>query len=153
MTTYKTLIDAEAGTESFIVEEVTSETYEFGDEYEFSAEVVESDVFSMSESMAVADILGSGDGTIFMKTAGGFKAIPNFETAIWYFRVELEMPTELFDTENVMYAEITFEPTDSAFPAMTVTCAAGIADPENVIIEEFDENFVSVASGDATITG
>jgi len=110
LTTYKTLVDDVAG--SFEVTEITNASYEFGDDYEFNEDVSESDVFSESETFEMSALVDGTSGTGFMKIAGGFVVVPNFETALWYFRFQLEMPTEYFDSENVLYAEITFEPTD-----------------------------------------
>lgn len=113
--------------------QLTATDYEFGDAYEFEEEAFEDDVFVESESFLMSDfVTGAGDETGFMRTAGGFTVVPNFETALWYFRFQLEMPDEYFDSTNVMYAEITFEPTDSSFPATTVACAVAMGDPASV---------------------
>jgi len=44
-----------------------------------------------------------------MKVAGGFTIIPNFETLLWYFKFTLEMPTEYFNTDNVLYSYATYQ--------------------------------------------
>lgn len=140
--------DATTLTDPATTAEITDADYEFGDAYEFKEEPVEDDIFAESESFLMSDFIdGAADETGFMKTAGGFKIIPNFETALWYFRFQLEMPTEYFDSDNVMYAQITLEPTDESFPAMTTVCAVQMGDPASAVVYEYDDTFSAVATG------
>ena len=127
---------------------LTKTDYEFGDEFEFDESPKEDDVFMESETFLIADLLGSTtDDKGFMKTAGGFVVIPNFETVLWYFRFQLEMPEYYFEAGQVMYSEITFGPTSNAFPAQTITCAVEFGNSDAVVVNEYDDSFTSVDSG------
>jgi hypothetical protein len=118
-TTFKTVAEAPAFTYT-----IDEPSYEFGDFYEFDENPSDDDIFNESSSFAMSDYITDAEGTGFMKVTGGFTVIPNFETVLWYFKFSVDMPTEYFNTENVMYASATFTDSDdtNAEP-ITVTCA------------------------------
>lgn len=77
-------VDSDDG---FTLDAISDEDYEFGDEYEFDETVSDRDIFTTSETFDIADYIDSdASGTGFMKTSAGFTIVPNFNTALFYFR-------------------------------------------------------------------
>lgn len=135
------IIVDEAG--EFTVGAIDDSSYEFGDNFELDEVPSDDDLLFESESFTISDFIAGAEGTGFMKSYAGFTIIPSFETVLWYFKVNLEMPTEYFDTENVLVTELTFGPTDGSFDDATIMCAVQIGNPDEVVIREFNASFDS----------
>jgi hypothetical protein len=59
----------------------------------------------------MSDFVSGGEGTGFQLFSGGFSVIPNFDTALWKFKFDLDMPGQYFDENTVLYNYATFQDT------------------------------------------
>lgn len=127
---------------------LTEPIYEFGDDYEFDERPYEDAVFTEYNDFVLADYISGAEGTGFQKAQGSFKAIPNFETTMWQFKLTLEMPTEYFDYNNYLFQWATYRDTAQTLPATTVSCGMTIGDPYSIEVFEYDDTFDSTVQTD-----
>jgi hypothetical protein len=91
--------------------ELSPPDYFFGDEAEFDEAPYEDELFNEYRDFQMSDFDSSATGTGFQMFAGGFSVIPNFSTALWKFKFDLDMPGQYFDETNVLYNWATFQDT------------------------------------------
>lgn len=119
--------------------------YEFGDEYEFDERPYDDAIFTEFNDFQMGDYVDGAEGTGFQMVQGLFKAIPNFETTMWIFKLSLEMPEDYFDETNYLFQWATFEDSNQALPKTTVACGVKINDAYSAEVFEYDDTFDATA--------
>ena len=92
--------------------ELKKPEYNFGDDFEFDEAPFKDELFSEYRDFSMSDFEANAEGTGFQLFSGGFTVIPNFDTALWEFKFDLDMPGQYFNENNVLYNYATFQ--DSA---------------------------------------
>ena len=96
----------------------------------------------------MSDFDSSATGTGFQMFAGGFSVIPNFDTALWKFKFDLDMPGQYFNETNVLYNWATFQDTAQTFDKITVACAVKIGDPDSARVMQYNKDFDATVGTD-----
>ena len=120
-------------------------TYEFGDEYEFDERPYDEAIFTTSNAFEISDYISDADGVGYQVVQGLFKAIPNFQTTMWMFKFNLEMPAEYFDDTSYLYQWGTYQDANQELDEVTIACGITIGDPDTVEVFEYDDTFDSTA--------
>lgn len=120
-------------------------SYEFGDDFETDDKPYSEDVFNESRDFDVADYVTDAEGAAFQKFSGAFDVIPNFGATRWAFEFALEMPTELFDTDNWLYQWATYQDSNGLLPMTTVACAVQVNNPDSAYVIQYTDAFDSGA--------
>lgn len=87
-------------------------TYEFGDAFEFDERPYDEAIFTISKDFQMSEYVDNAEGVGLQVVQGLFKAIPNFQTTMWMFKFNLEMPEEYFDDDAYLFQWGTYQDTD-----------------------------------------
>ena len=139
------IYNSDGSFETIIQDEFTytleAPTYEFGDEFEFDERPYDEAVFTAYNDFEMADYVDNAEGLGLQVVQGLFKAIPNFQTTMWIFKFNLEMPTEYFDEGAYLFQWATYQDTDMLMEEVTVSCGITIDDPYSAEMWEYDSTF------------
>lgn len=116
-------------------------TYEFGDEFEFDERPYDEAIFTTYNDFQMSDYVDGAEGVGLQVVQGLFKAIPNFQTTMWIFKFNLEMPTTYFDDGAYLFQWGTYRDVDETMEEVTVSCGITIGDPYSAEMWEYDATF------------
>lgn len=116
-------------------------TYEFGDEFEFDERPYDEAIFTTYKDFQMSEYVDDAEGVGLQVVQGLFKAIPNFQTTMWMFKFNLEMPSEYFDDDAYLFQWGTYQDTEQLMDEVTVSCGITINDPYSAEMWEYDSSF------------